>query len=89
MKLIVSKKSAITKNGNAILSLKSPETLLVKTPFGMKKQSKFYLMAVDFEGSANVGDEADININDYKVEERPIVNGESGEVTNLSWISLK
>lgn len=87
--LTVSKKSAVTKNGNAILSLKSAETTFTKTPFGMKKSNKFYLMAVDFEGSANVGDTAEVELDDFKVEMRDIVDEATGDVTSLPWLTLK
>lgn len=88
MKLVVTKKSAITKNGNAILSLKSVEPTITKTAFGVKKSNKFFLMAVDFEDSADVGFEADINLNDYKVEMRESIT-DDGEVLSLPWLTTK
>jgi len=81
MKLISLKTSKSGKN--QVLGLLSD--VEVQTPMGIMRRTRIY-NAIIKETDLVVGDEVDINLNDFEVEVHDYTNPETGEITRSYWL---
>ena len=89
MNLSVEKISAVTGNGNRILTLKSDHPEEVKTPFGVKFANRTYCMAVSDGSEPELHFSADLDINDYNIVNRESTSEHTGEIFMVKWLHLK
>jgi len=78
----------VTSNGNRIVKMQNK--IEVATPMGTMRRSETYYAAVkDGDVAVKVDDQIELELESFRVTERPFVHPETQEEIMLKWLSLK
>lgn len=80
--------ATLSSNGGFIHKLQNKTSTVVDTPFGKKTQDSQVTYYMKLDDAAPIGMQAEIDIDNFKVVERPYTVPDTGEVLELKWLQL-